>query len=56
MKFVYEEDEDIGFLDILLTDSDVKKLVDDDFCESSFRERVYLKKKINVCIRKEEDG
>lgn len=61
MKFTYEEDETVsgehvGFLDIELSHQDLTCLLDDEFCEGTYRERVFLKRKLNICIRRQEDA
>ena len=58
MRFEFEEDEDIGYLDIIVSKRDLVKLLDEDMCETelAYRNNKLLKMKVNICIRKEDDA
>ncbi len=56
MRFEFEEDEELGFLDIILSKKDIVSLLDEDYCEGSYRNKNLLKMKLLICIRKEEDA
>lgn len=55
MKFNYEDDETVGFLEINLSDKDLTTLLDEGSCESvsSFYHRDLCKKKVLITINKE---
>jgi hypothetical protein len=55
MRFEYEDDDEQGFLDIVLSKKDLMSLLDEDLCESAspYRHKELLKKKVNITIRKE---
>lgn len=54
MKFEYEQDEAVGYIDVILTPEDVASLLDQGFCEGSFYERCFLKMRLNICVRKDD--
>jgi len=57
MKLIYEHDEEEDFIEVHLTEYDLKQLLRDVILDKDFPAAVHSRRSTNVCIRKgTQDG